>query len=72
MFHLLSLLGPFRELAEQLLNNDSGWRRQTQPQWSNIPMIPSFVPPESGNAYSLEDSKRIGLIGRKIGMTLQW
>jgi len=61
-----------RELAEILLNDDSEWRRNTKPAWSNIPTLPGLLPPDcTKNIYS-ENSKRIGLIGRKIGMTLQW
>uniref|UniRef100_A0A1I8C259 Large ribosomal subunit protein uL3m n=1 Tax=Meloidogyne hapla TaxID=6305 RepID=A0A1I8C259_MELHA len=36
-----------------------------------IPGIPN--PPDcKGNVYNTDKSKRIGMIGRKIGMTLQW
>jgi len=36
-----------------------------------IPGIPN--PPDcKGNVYNKDKSKRIGMVGRKIGMTLQW
>lgn len=34
--------------------------------------ITANIPDTNLNVYSPESSKRIGLIGHKIGMTLQW
>lgn len=34
--------------------------------------VTTNIPDTSASVYSFESSKRVGLIGRKIGMTLQW
>jgi hypothetical protein len=63
-----------REFIEEFLRNDPTWKPRSQPHWTGgFPVIPGEeVPDCTNNTYCPESSKRIGLIGRKIGMTLQW
>ncbi|KAI3422478.1 hypothetical protein GPALN_012986 [Globodera pallida] len=66
-----------RKLVEQELGLDPGWQpvqKKINSPNETFHLIPgSPNPPDcSQNQYSLDSSKRIGLIGRKIGMTLQW
>nr|CAD2200161.1 unnamed protein product [Meloidogyne enterolobii] len=45
--------------------------RKNDGSFNLIPGIPN--PPDcKGNVYNTDKSKRIGMVGRKIGMTLQW
>lgn len=70
-----------RILVEKLLNIDPTWQFPSKFQ-SHIAnrhgICPSLIsgiknlPDCSVNAYNIDSSRRIGLVGRKIGMTLQW
>ncbi|KAL3068034.1 hypothetical protein niasHT_038024 [Heterodera trifolii] len=70
------LYKPDRALIEQELGSDSfvHSRKLSLSPYETFHLIPGVPnPPDcTQNQYSFEASKRIGLIGRKIGMTLQW
>jgi hypothetical protein len=65
----------FRRLIEAnrdlVLPNQSTFEGNVDGHYYLIPGVPD--PPDNrGNVYNKNKSKRIGMVGRKIGMTLQW
>jgi len=71
----------FRRLVEATLPMDPTWNFPQYPplqpnKYGYMPfhLIPGVDnPPDCrGNKFNFDASKRIGMIGRKIGMTLQW
>jgi hypothetical protein len=82
LFTVLFLLN-FRRFLEEKLPADPTWsppdigsplvydKKHEYMPFHLIPGIPN--PPDCrGNAYNVDESKRIGMVGRKIGMAPQW